>query len=97
MKRSAIWSSLKSCGVPDRIIDLIQELYSNAFCHVRFKNKCSDKFTVANGVRQGCVLSPSLYIIVLDMVLKGINIEAPGGIQWRPYQKLSDLDYEDVT
>ena len=36
---------------------------------------------------------PLLFVVVHDSVLKKTNNDAPGGIQWRPHQKLCDLDY----
>ena len=38
---------------------------------------------------------PLLFVVVHDSVLKKTNNDAPGGIQWRPHQKLCDLDYAD--
>ena len=38
---------------------------------------------------------PLLFVVVHDSVLKKTNNDAPGGIQWRPHQKLCDRDYAD--
>ncbi|XP_073820509.1 uncharacterized protein [Musca autumnalis] len=95
LNRDAIWDTLTEYGLPNKIIDIIRELYTNAECSVRFKQKTSPNFTIRNGVRQGCVLSPLLFILVLDNVLRKTNSEIEDGIQWRPHEKLSDLDYAD--
>lgn len=60
-----------------------------------FKGKESAPFTIKRGVRQGFVLSPLLFLIVLDSVMVQTNIERPNGIQWHPHQRLNDLDYAD--
>ena len=80
IKRHAIWTALKNVGVPEKIIALIRELYQDADCSVLFKGTKSNKFQVDRGVRQGCVLSPLLFVIVLDSVLKKTNTNAPAGI-----------------
>ncbi len=76
-------------------MDFIKSLYRDADCSVRFKGKLSRKFKINAGVRQGCVLSPLLFITVLDEVLQKTNEECSEGIQWTPFEKLSDLDYAD--
>ena len=62
---------------------------------VLFKGTKSKKFQVDREVRQGCVLLPLLFVVVLDSVLKKTNTGAPGSIQWWPHQKLYDLNYAD--
>lgn len=95
INRNAIWEALAELGVPDKIIQLIKELYRDAKCRVRFAGTESDTFSVNRGVRQGCVLSPLLFLVVLDSVLKKVNAEAPDGIQWTLTARLHDLDYAD--
>ena len=95
IKQNSVWSCLKRRGVPQKIVDLIKSLYRDADCSVRFKGKLSRKFKINAGVRQGCVLSPLLFITVLDEVLQKTNEECSEGIQWTPFEKLSDLDYAD--
>ena len=95
IKQNSVWGCLKRRGVPQKIVDLIKSLYRDADCSVRFKGKLSRKFKINAGVRQGCVLSPLLFITVLDGVLQKTNEECSEGIQWTPFEKLSDLDYAD--
>ncbi|RNL64605.1 hypothetical protein D7I40_24535, partial [Citrobacter sp. MH181794] len=57
--------------------------------------KDSGSFNIARGVRQGCVISPVLFIIVLDQIIQRTNATARNGIQWTLQEKLHDLDYAD--
>ena len=41
-------------------------MYVNQKCYVKWANKLSELFTVANGVKQGAVISPSLFSIYID-------------------------------
>jgi Reverse transcriptase (RNA-dependent DNA polymerase) len=80
--REAIWDTLYNLGyivIPS----------------VKFDLETKKKFVMSRGVRQGCVLSPVLFLLVLDSVMVHTNKEAPDGIQWRLNQRLNDLDYAD--
>ena len=56
---------------------------------------CSDWFEVVTGVRQGCILSPLLFAIVIDWVMKKSLINFQGGLEWVDGNKQCDLDYAD--
>ena len=55
--------------------NVIRELYQDADCSVLFTGTKSNKFQVDRGVRQGCVLWPLLFVVVLDSVLKKTNTD----------------------
>lgn len=93
--RPAIWATLRSKGVPDKIVDLIRELYNGAECRVRFNGQESRSFLHNAGVRQGCVLSPTLFLILLDGIMEQTNIDARNGIRWNLHERLNDIDYAD--
>src|ERR1700712_5013063 len=80
--REAIWNTLAKRNIPAKIIRLIRALYENASCSVLHCGKLSDKFTVETGVRQGCVLSPLLFITVLDEVLRETVQQGQQRIWW---------------
>ena len=69
-------------------------MYDGSESCVRVGQDHTDWFTVATGVRQGEVLSPLLFNIHLDFVLRKIDaIEC--GIYWNNAKRLRDLDYAD--
>lgn len=71
-------------------------MYSEAKCKVVHKGKVGRDFTVHSGVKQGCILSPLLFILVLDWVMKKANKNTQG-IRWTltRQQYLHDLDFAD--
>ena len=64
--RKVIWWALRKLGVEEWIVRLVQGLYANARSCARVGEGYSEEFEVKVGVHQGSVLSPLLFIIVLD-------------------------------
>ena len=58
--------ALKKVGIPEWIMGVVQVMYQNARSCVRINNSYSDVFSVQVGVHQGSVLSPLLFITVLE-------------------------------
>ena len=69
MNRDALWRILGLRGVPPKLIDLMSELYSGTENAVRCGSPISDLFPVVTGVRQGCVLAPTLFSICMDWIM----------------------------
>ena len=59
------------------IVRLVQGMYSNARSHVRVGEGYSEEFEVKVGVHQGSVLSPLLFIIVLEALSREFRCEVP--------------------
>ena len=68
--RGVIWRLMEHHGIPQKMIKLIQQLYENSSCQVIHNGKLSDHFEVKTGVRQGCLLSPLIFLMVIDWVMK---------------------------
>lgn len=92
---SAIWSRLEEVGVPTKIINLVKAMYHNYSCRVCHDGLISDPIEVSAGVRQGCLLSPLLFLVVLDGIMLRVNEQVHQGIDWEPVGNLQDLDYAD--
>ena len=76
--RKVIWWVLRKLGVEEWIVRLVQGMYANAWSHVPDGEGYSKEFEVKVGVQQGSVLSPLLFIIVLE----ALSREFHSGVPW---------------
>jgi hypothetical protein len=53
-----------------------------------------DPITTEAGVRQGCILSPILFLIVMGWVMKRAS-DGKTGMQWNVFKQLEDLKFTD--
>ena len=60
-------------GINGKLWRLIKNWYTNSTSRVRVNNQLSEPFTVERGVKQGLVLSPTLFLIVMDQLLKQLK------------------------
>ena len=90
--RNVIWQLMGHYGVPPKFIKLIQELYEASSCQVIHNGKLSEPFEMNTGVRQGCLLSPMIFIIVVDWIMGEVE---KIGIQWTLTTQFHDLDFAD--
>ena len=70
VKRKELWSALKEHSVEDTLIEAIKSFYNKPESMVRISGKNSTKFKIDVGVRQGCILSPLLFIILMNTISK---------------------------
>ncbi|XP_078679467.1 uncharacterized protein LOC144915099 [Branchiostoma floridae x Branchiostoma belcheri] len=93
--RNTLWKILRHYGIPEKIISLIQSTYKDMSCRVLHAGQLSESFEVTTGVRQGCLLSPFLFLLVIDWIMKTTTTERRNGIQWTLWSQLEDLDFAD--
>ena len=65
-----IWWALRESGVVERLISVIKSNYDRAMTAVKIGTNESKKFPVRVGVHEGSVLSPLLFMIVLEALSK---------------------------
>ena len=70
VKRKELWKSLKEHNVNTSLIKAIQSFYIKPEGMVRIKGETTNKFNIEVGVRQGCILSPLLFIILMNSISK---------------------------
>ena len=71
-------SHLKTAGVSGKAWRLIKDWYTDVSSTVRVGGQASPSFTVSRGVRQGSVLSPTLFLQVMDPILLELNNRSCG-------------------
>ena len=64
--REVVWWALRCLGVDEWIVSVIKAMYEDATTTVRVNGRESKAFSVRVGVHQGSVLSPLVFIIVLE-------------------------------
>ena len=82
-------------GIPRKIIEITKEMYNNFSCRVIRESEIPDPFIVNTGVRKGCIISPIIFLILMDDVMKSVISGKERNIQWGLADHLKGLDFTD--
>ena len=93
--RRALWKLLRHYGVSGKIVSIIKCIYEDMSCKVVHSGKVSDCIKVNTRVWQGCLLSPFLFLLAIDWVMKSTTQGKRNCIQWTFLTQLDDLDFAD--
>ena len=91
------WKILKEMGIPDQLTCLLRNLYADQEATVRTGHGTIDWFKIRKGVCQGCILSPCLFNLHAEYIMRNAGLdEAQAGIKivWR---NINNLRYADDT
>ena len=66
LPRKVIWWVMQKLSIEEWKIRFVQAIHANAASSVRMNNTCSEKFVVKVGIHQGSVLSPLLFVTVME-------------------------------
>ena len=100
--REAMWQVMRIYGIGGKVLRGIMSFYDEARACVRVGNKVSESFEVKMGLRQGCVMSPWLFNMYMDGVVRevysrvdgmGVKMRGEGDREWM----LSQLLFADDT
>ena len=84
-------------GIPDHLTYLLRNLYAGQEATVRTGHGTTDWFQIGKGVRQGCILSPCLFNLYVEYVMRNIGLEeAQAGIKIAG-RNINNLRYADDT
>ena len=88
---------LKEMGIPDHLICLLRNLNAGQEATVRTEHGTTDWFQIGKGVRQGCILSPCLFNLYAEYIMRNAGLEeAQAGIKI-PRRNINNLRYADDT
>ena len=97
VNHSKLWKILKEMGIPNHLTCLLRNLYAGQEATVRTGYGTTDWFQIGKGVCQGCILSPCLFNLYAEDIMRNTGLEkAQAGIKiaWR---NINNLRYTDNT
>ena len=69
------WKILQEMGIPDHLTCLLRNLYAGQEATVRTGHGTTDWFQIGKGVRQGCILSPCLFNLCAQYIMRNAGLE----------------------
>ena len=91
------WKILKEMGIPDHLTCLLRNLYAGQEATVRAGHGTTDWFQIGKGVCQGCILSPRLFNLYTEYIVRNAVLnEAQAGIKIAG-RNINNLRYADDT
>jgi hypothetical protein len=93
---SRLWITLRIMGVPDHLTILIKSLYTKQEAAVRTEYGNTEWCEVRKGVRQGCILSPYLFNLYSESIMRRVGSEDEKGIKVGE-RTINNLRYADDT
>ena len=70
-----LWKILKEMGIPDHLTCLLRNLYTGQEATVRTGHGTTDWFQTGKGVSQGCILSPCLFNLYVEYIMRNTGLE----------------------
>ena len=97
MDPNKLWTILKKIGIPHHLTCLLRNLYAGQEATVRTRHGTTDCFQIGKGVRQGCILSPCLFNLYAEYIMRNVGLdEAQAGIKIAR-RNTNNLRYADDT
>ena len=92
-----LWKILKEMGIPDHLPCLLRNLYAGQEATVRTGQGTTDWFQIGKGVLQGCILSPCLFNLYAEYIMRNAGLDkAQAGIKIAR-RNINNLRYADDT
>ena len=97
VNHNKLYKILKDMGIPDHLTCRLRNVYSGLESTVRTGHGTADWFQIGKGVRQGCILSPSLFNLHAEYIMRNAELEeAQAGIKIAG-RNINNLRYVDDT
>ena len=92
-----LWKILKAMGIPDHLTCLLRNLYAGQEAIARTGHRTTDWFQIGKGGRQVCMLSPCLFNLYAEYIMRNAGLEeAQAGIKIAR-RNINNLRYADDT
>ena len=94
--RDVIWWAMRRLGIDEWLVRLVQSMYKDVGSRVRVGDGYSEEFGVGVGVHQGSVLSPLLFIIVLEALSRELRTGCPWELLYADDLMISAVSMEEL-
>ena len=97
MDHNKLWKILKEMRIPHHLTYLLRNLYASQEATVRARHGTTDLLQIGKGVHQGCILSPCLFKLYVEYIMRNAGLEeAQAGIKICG-RNINSLRYADDT
>ena len=92
-----LWKILKKMGIPDLLTCLLRNLYAGQEATVRTGHGTTDWFQIGKGVCQGCILSPCLFSLYAEYIMRNAGLDEAQAEIKIAGRNINNLRYADDT
>ena len=92
-----VWKILKEMGIPDHLTCLLRNLYAGQEATGRTGHGTTDWFQTGKGVCQGCILSPCLFNLYAEYIMRNTGLEETQARIKIARRNINNLRYADDT
>ena len=92
-----LWEILKEMGIPAHLTCLLRKLYAGQETTVRTGHGTADCFQIGKGVRQGCILSPCLFNLYAEYIMRNASLDETHAEIKIAGRNINNLRYADDT
>ena len=92
-----LWKILKEMGIPDHLTSLLRNLYAGQEAMVRTRHGTTDWFQIGKGVHQRCILSPCLFNLYAEYIMKNAGLEEAQPVVKIARRNINNLRYANDT
>ena len=89
------WKILKEMGIPDHLTCLLRNLYAGQEATVGTGHGTTDWFQIGKGVCQGCILSPCLFNLHAEDIMRNTGLEEAKAVTKVARRNINNLRYAD--
>ena len=95
MDHNKLWKILKEMGIPNHLTFLLRNLYADQEATVKTGHGTTDLFQIRKGVCQGCVLSPCLFNLHAEFIMRNAGLDEAEAEIKISGRNISNLRYAD--
>ena len=97
VNQNKLWKILKEMGIPDHLTCLLRNLYAGQEATVRTGHEPIDWFQIGKGVHQSCILSPCLFNVYAEYIMRNAGLEEAQAAVKIAGRNINNLRYADDT